>query len=297
MALNKDTFRQRRTYSFYRARPRASADGSFRDLNVVRKTYAYYPQAPRVPAGPGCDLFYHDTTFSPVLLCQFNDTLADTSGNGLNLVVDAGTVNSGSYVNVVSGDACLRGLSFDGATRLKHASDPRLQITGDITVEFILVLKETPQPESTVAPIVTYTGGVDDTSSTVNYLWHTYVDDALLPAWFSEHGVGVNDSFIGTAPVRGVDQLQHFAVTRTSNVIRFYSNGVQVGAASSALTTPTDGSASLLFVGGTGGTGSTERFYTRFYMSSLKVIASALTAAQVKSEYNRTLGGRLGRIT
>jgi hypothetical protein len=231
---------------------------------------------------------YHDTTHSPIVLYQFDGDLTDASGNALTLTVSTGTE---CYTDLLPG---LRGVNLDGL-RLTHAFNAIYQITGDITIEFLGHFFGVPNGE----PIVVFSGGTSDASSTLNYLYEVSLSTATNRQifWFSEHGTGVNDAYGLTAqsmPPPG--RTFHFAATRTANVIQFYVDGKTHGPASSALTAPTDGSASIFWVGGIAGTG-TASVFSGMAMASLKIIPSALTAAQVLAEYNRTLGPWLGTRT
>ncbi len=232
----------------------------------------------------------HDTTHSPVGLWQFQGDLTDASGNGFTLSVDAGTPR---YDQLCPG---LAGVLLQ-STRLKAAVGANaLRITGDITIEMLVIFAaDNTGVQPTSAPLISFTGGQDDTSSTVNFLYQIAFDPGRLLYWFSEHATGVNDVYQVTSqalpPLR---QVLHLAATRTSNVIQFYVNGRAFGAASSALNAPTDGSAAQLWVGGQGGT--TPTLAPDCSLSSLKIVASALSAAQIKAEFNRTLGRFYGYI-
>lgn len=234
-----------------------------------------------------CAFSYHDLTYNPVLLVQFNNNMLDTSGNGLHLSFDAGTTID--YGQMYPG-ACIVGARLNGATRLTHDTDVRLQLLGDMTIEFLAVIKSTPSD----APIVTYTAGLNDASSTFNYLYHFEFTPTYHPQWFQEYGLGINQTVVTDALVYGPNTLQHIAVTRINNRVRFYVNGVMVGNPSDVLIPPVDGSVSKLFVGGTGGFGASERFCGDMYISSLKIIGRGLTDAEVLAEFNLTMGRHPG---
>ena len=238
------------------------------------------------------EILRHDTAFSPVGLWQFNQSLVDGSGNGFTLTVDAGTE---SYVLM---EQRLWGIRLDNC-RLTHAFDPLLHQLGDMTIGMFLMWETQPGGYT----IITFSGGESDASSTLNYNYTIALSPNgivspitdRVPSWFSEHGVGVNDIYtVATAtgkplllPPPGV--LFHLMVTRTSNVIQFYVDGVPFGPASGVLTATDDGSASMLWFGGIAGTGP-ARLQTGTVCSSAVIIPSALTADQVKAYYNRTLG-------
>lgn len=241
-------------------------------------------------AGMAQAIGVHDTTYSPVGLWQFNGNLNDSSGNGFNLTADAGTPLFGQLAPGLPG-------VFLSSTRLKAAASANaLRITGDVTVELLaMLLADNTGAMPTSAPLVSFTGGQDDTTSTLNYLYQLAFDPGRLLYWFHEHGTGVNDTYqltsLALPPLR---QLFHLAATRTANVVQFYVNGRAFGPPSSALTAPTDASLSQLWVGGQGGTIPT--LAPDCALASLKIVAGALTAAQVKAEFNRTAGKFYGYV-
>jgi hypothetical protein len=77
----------------------------------------------------------------------------------------------------------------------------------------------------------------------------------------------------------------HFCLTRTSNVLQAYVNGVAHGPASSTLTAP-DGGGSAVFTFG----GGVSTLAGAMLCSELKVIASALNSTQVAAEAELTIG-------
>ena len=78
-------------------------------------------------------IYLHDLTYAPVALWQFNGDLTDSSGNGLTLSVEAGTL---WYADLARG---VKGIYFDGSTRLTRGVwDSVLAISGDLTIEMIV---------------------------------------------------------------------------------------------------------------------------------------------------------------
>jgi len=242
------------------------------------------------PTGDAAAIGLHDTTYGPAGLWQFNGNLNDSSGNGYHLTVDSGTV---VYTSMCPG---LVGVRLS-ALRLKAAlANNLLRITGDVTIEMLCQL-EADSVGSVVGSnaFVSFTGGQDDTSSSLNYLYHVAINEGRLLRWFSEHGTGVNDTYDVTAQaLPPLKQVFHLAVTRTSNVIQWYVNGRPFGPPSSALTAPTDGSAAQLFVGGSGGTSPVV--CSDRSIASLKITAAALAAEQIKASFNRTAGKFYGTL-
>jgi hypothetical protein len=228
----------------------------------------------------------HDLTHSPVGLWQFDGNLTDSSGQGNNLSAISGTPR---YGDLFPG---LRGLACDTVARIGLSSAPAvLRITGDLTVEMLIV------PDKLAAALggLVFLTGNGETQA-VNTLWGVGLVNTSnavnAPRFASESGAGVDAIYAvphGLMP----GSLNHLAVVRATSTITFYLNGKQLGAASSTLTTPDGGTSVGIYVGADATGGSTMRCS----ISSLKVIASALNAAQVLAEYNRTLGAFFPRLS
>ncbi len=221
----------------------------------------------------------HDTTFSPVALWQLNETLSDTSGNGFDLAITGGPTTQ--YADIWPS---VRGLYLlSGATLAHTTTTPAgLQISGDVTIECMVdfTLRNVSKPffgcDGSVA------------SSTNNRLYGVEFDSSGFPKWTQQHGTQDSSGGSFTCTDMFPPKLCHFAVTRISNVVQFYCNGLPLGSPSGSLTAPTGGSASVFHLG-QGATAAGEGI-----VRSMKVIASGLSAAQVKAEYNRCLGNVFG---
>jgi len=221
---------------------------------------------------------YHDTTFSPAGLWNFNNDLTDSSGNGFTLTVGSGVER---YADISPG---VRGLVIDGATYVSKSSfTSTLGITGDMTIEMLLVIGVIP----TGSVYVTHVGSTSGESSADNYLYQFTLLTGSSPRqqMFWETGAGTNITYQinDTVPFSG---LCHWAVTRTSGVVQFYVNGRASGAASTSLTSPTDGTGGTFKIGSDATSPATA-----CTLASVKVVASALSATNIKSEYLKTLGG------
>lgn len=222
-----------------------------------------------------------DTTFTPVALYQLNEVLTDSSGNAHTLT-SAGPLWSEVYPGV-------RGLypPSSGVIEVANA-DAALRVAGDLTVAAVIYVRNAAVGGGI---ILSYSGdGSDDSSAASNFQYRLSASAQTL-SWLSEHGAsGLNDAYNITfqLPIR---QTSLIAVTRVSNVIQFYMNGKAVGAASSALTTPDGGTSGRLTIGNGWGGGGSANFYGT--IASACIIASGLTATQMKSMYNNSLGARL----
>lgn len=231
----------------------------------------------------GAPVQYHDSTFSPVGLWQFNETFNDTSGNAFNLTAETGTV---AYGDIFPG---VKGVILDGVTTLVYnTSTATLGRTGDITIEMLLNLNAYTASKFLVSYSNSSSGG-----STTNALYAIeMLNTGSTEFTFMQENGSNSASRTSTFTNRPtLDTLCHLAVTRTSDVIKVYLNGVLVET-SSALTTATGGGSSVFRVGSHSSRGSAPACV----IASLKVVASALTGTQIAQEYNLTLGRYYGEI-
>jgi hypothetical protein len=237
----------------------------------------------------------HDTTYNPVGLWQFQGDLNDSSGHGFSASVDAGELG---YEVMAQR---LLGARFNGL-RLSGPSATLLALRNDMTIEFFGSFEDQGPVGSfaavpaagTTGIAISYTGGTSDVASDVNYLYQISFPDVRRIQWFSEHDVGVNDTFVPSQMVMPPPgQLFHCAAVRQNSRVQFYLNGAPYGTLSPSLFAPTDGANSRLWFGGVSGTG-TPTVGNNFSLASVKLIATGLNADAVRGEYNRTLGPYLG---
>lgn len=208
----------------------------------------------------------HDLTYSPIILSQLNGALTDSSGNGLTL---GGTPN---YSPIFPG---VLGLALRGATNVTVTSD-LLALTGDMTIEAIVQLDWAAVSQD----VIKYAGGSNQ----------AYSLSLAAPGlkYTSQHGGGHTvATYTESTNMIAKGQLCHLAMTRASNMIQFYVDGVPAGALSGPITAPDTVTGGSLQVGDANTSG---------IIASLKIIGSALTADQIKGEYNRTLGAWFGTI-
>lgn len=220
----------------------------------------------------------HGLDHAPIGLWQFNETLNDTSGNGFHFALNAGNLR---YTEICPG---LRALSVAATNKFLFATTgTALQRTGDITIEMLLLLYGLP---AGIAPIVSYQASGETEATNTLYEVGINVDQLR---WFSESGAGV-DATYAIDRVPPIGRVCHLAVRRASNVIQTFVNGSALGPPSGTLVAPTGGTTAQLWIGGAG------TFPPACALASLKVIAGALTDAQVAAESNRTVGPALGLV-
>ena len=220
----------------------------------------------------------HDLTHSPVGLWQFNSSLADTSGNGFTL-----TLNGTNAYTTLNGAPAF---AFNGSTYLTRASnDAALTITGDLTIEMLASFHNYPGVDQTNTIIVNF-GETGDGDPTRNVIYQFRTRTAAPGVQYNaETGDGTTDilyEFINGTPPD--DTGHHLAFRRQSNVLSLFVDGILLNQ-SGTITAATGGSASRLSVGAF----VDGALPVRMTMGSLKIIASALSDAQVLAEAQRTV--------
>lgn len=218
-----------------------------------------------------------DLTHSPIALYHGEGDVLDYSGNSLDLTL--GTIQ---YRQVLPNVLGL--MSGASSPPRRSSTDASLSITGDITVQAIVEVYSNP---STSEYIVSFTAS-GETEAT-NTLYHFGWSGTGTLRWLSESGSGTDAQFLSTGTLEilpGLGKIYYVAAVRESNVVTFYLNGLPYGSSSGTLSVPTGGSSSVLQVNG----GSS------FATLGVKIVASALTAAQIKAEYNRTMGVAFGTL-
>lgn len=264
----------------------AGTNGTNGSAGATGPTGATGPNGAAGAAGTFVAISRHDTTSSPVALYQLDSSLVDGSGNGLTL-----TCATPLYSDVYAG---VRGNLPNASTLAAlHRADPLLIITGDITVACLVYANK---QVSSATAVVTQVGDSTDGSfsNAWNYLFSLGMGIGSLNYIHEATGPSTRTYSVDfQVPIR---QLFHYAFTRVSNVIQFYVNGRPAGAASSALTAPGGGTSSQLCIGGRlNGDFSSIVSDSLFngVISSVKIISSGLTATQMKSLYNNSMGTRL----
>lgn len=224
-------------------------------------------------------LRYHTTRFDPVGLWQLDGTLADTSGNGFDLTVNTGDE---AYTDIAPG---MLGAYFDGATTLAAgAGATALNITGDLTIECVI----RPQAvDEGGRQLCIQHSGIPRAAEATNHVYAlALLDPNNALALFNVSGGGLgteNTGFINDSIIPST--LNHLAVTRASDVITFYLNGVQIGTPQGPVDPSSGGGSGLFHLGG-----FTGEFFTGV-LSSVKIVDRALTAVEVNDEAQFTVFG------
>jgi len=235
---------------------------------------------------------YLNTSFSPVVLYNFNNTINDSSGNGYHLTLAAGDER---YVTINN----FTGFYFSGVEYLTKASEDSFINFGAITIEAIIILPGTTGATLPTGNTIIIFGGNTELSSG-NQAWGlisanpTGTNSGNRLHYFVEYGNGTNITYTSAANLP-VGQICHAALTRdsTGTVIKLYVNG-KLFDTSGTLTAPNNTTSGILTVGADV-TGNTE-LLNGTILFSIKVINSQLTDAQIANEYNKTLGSVYGII-
>jgi hypothetical protein len=220
-----------------------------------------------------------DTTHSPVALYHFNGDLNDSSGNALHL-----TGGTPVYRAVWPGVVGLASSATPGPAR--SSSDASLRIAGDVTIQLLCVMRSVPSTSQTVGFQLT-----GSTAEAGNSQYQCIFTNQGTLNFRSESGSNVAASVSSSGNTVSLPALGvpfHVAWRRTSGVVRFYVNGLPFGSDTSAVTTPTGGTTAVLELNSTAGAG-VEYF-------GLKIVDSSLSDADLKAEYNRTIGAGFGPL-
>lgn len=236
----------------------------------------------------------HDTTHSPEILIQMQGDAVDSSGNGLDMTVSGYTSFGAVYPGVL-------GFQCDSVSSMNRAGhDSSLLLQGAMTVEFIGVVADPSVADET---LISFGLGTWDGTAANNFQYKLEVKKkaggGALPQlglrWLQQNSSPPNDSTYDSGTPLPLGTVFHCAVTRSaSQVIKIYINGT-LRQTSGALTAPTGGTGGRLCFFQKAATTGTE-ICEGMTIASMKIIASELTAAEVKAEFNRTLGVHYGAL-
>ena len=214
------------------------------------------------------------TLHSPLCLYHLDGDINDSSGNGLNLSIGAGSA-------VYSSMGGRKSFRFTGASYLERSSnDASLTLTGDAT--WMLVMSHL-NPFSANTPM-SFGGNSSGAAENILYSFATNAAGGLV---FTHHtGTRSAQTHTSADGYIGGGFGQHVAIVRSSNTIAIYVDGIQVGTTSSALSAAAGGGSSKLIIGAAEDGGS--KFLGA--ISEVAIYGSALTAAQVRAQSLRTVG-------
>jgi hypothetical protein len=175
---------------------------------------------------------------------------------------------------------------LDGASHLYvNAAESSLVITGDLTIELIVI------PMAIGSDMCLIDHSADGETEADNTAYRLYLTSGYALGYGAESGAGSDISYNINDGI-GMGVPTHIALVRSSNNISFYTNGEQLGATSTGLGAPTGGTSGRFYIGDNAA--GTAKFTGA--ISSVKIINSALSAAEIKAEYNKTLGPTYGEI-
>jgi len=222
-----------------------------------------------------------DTTHTPIALYHFDGDANDYSGNGFNLTSGTATF---TQVDPTTGRKAL----YLGNTISRPSNDAALTITGDVTIQVIAKMVGTPSGITTAFLSFTASGETLATN-TMYQLGFSGVSDLR---WIHESGAGAADSILLATDAALMPfspfTIGYFAAVRASNVVTIYFNGLPYGSPSGTFTAASGGTSAVLTIN--------PSTATTFICLGAKIVNSALSAADIKAEYNRTMGVAFGTI-
>lgn len=242
------------------------------------------------------DLRYFDRTHSPVALWNFDNTLADASGNGFDLSVEAGAA---AFADIVPGRAALR---LPIGARFGRATTAALLLQGAMTIEAIVQCDNSPPAPATATSMAIAGYGGSGETEPANFQWllsmssttTASIPQNLVSFWENAAGVDVLFNTSGPQSLPPIHNIMYVASTRSATgVMQSYVNGTTFNAPSAALPLPTGGSTARVVVGVSS---PTSVVVDSFVIMSIKIIARALSAAEIRAEYNFAMGPRFGLL-
>lgn len=231
---------------------------------------------------------YHGLHYGPIGLWQFDRSMSDTSGSGNDFSISTGTER---YAPLLPN---VRGFFFDGSTILIAASDPAFQITGDMTGECLAVFPRQVDADASNNPSLMACGTFSTPGEAANQLYDVNITSNSHVTFFHENGSSLGNVATLSDTVVEIGAPVHFAWVRTvaDKTYRVYVNGEVLGSGTYT-NDPTGGTSSPLRMASSGGA---DPILHDSVVASMKLFDKALTADQIKAEYNRTLGPVYGAL-
>lgn len=216
------------------------------------------------------------TSPGPSIRLSFaQNSMVDTSGNGLNATVEIGTERYTYFSPTISA------FKFDGTTNLTVAgAQPTLALTGAMTCVFGFILRTVGAQQFLI--------GYEDLQETEadNTLWSLFYEASGAITFISESGAGVNATHtVNSWAELGQPSLGGFTRYADGTVQLFLNQGTW-GDLSAPLATPTGGSNARFRIGGR------ELVNSPFSgtISGVAVYPFSITTVQWKQMYNHTFG-------
>lgn len=167
--------------------------------------------------------YLSSSRYSPTFHYTLNETLADDTGNKNDLSATAALNYAPILPGLIGGYMNGQRLYLSNADTV---ASPSLIHTGDMTLQFIGSFRNVSGAIQNVA--VVDVGGSSP--------WGLYVaTGAILSAYWSSGGAPTYQ----TTACMGQSLPALFSMVRSSDTIKFFCNGVQIGSTSGTLTTPT----------------------------------------------------------
>jgi hypothetical protein len=241
---------------------------------------------------PGVASFRLPATHNPVALYHFDGNLRDSSGNGLDMSVEAGEqyyapIWPGTLGAVIGGTA---GGLFSRLVCNASAAATMLALKDDISVEMIYLQQEQPTSLTGFGMAYNDAGGTEAS----NALWQFNSSSVVNgPQWFQRWGSApnvANYQASGLAyPFGG--RVLLVGARRASGIIRFFLDGKPYGTqTASGLTRPTGGSLSKFRMGGSNSGTQSGRWLT----SGVKIMPTGISDQAFLDDYNSSLGQYYG---
>lgn len=221
-------------------------------------------------------------TPATVALWTFEDTTVDIVG-GADIKGSTGT--GAKYAELIPG---VRGLFMINTYYTPIL--PSLQITGDLTVEFLMRTRDsviTGQTNPSVY-LACAPAGTGETEAR-NWLYCLRRQNLGGFEYFHESGLGVDSSHEWrVADLAG--KTQHIALTRAAGDVTLYIDGISWGTAT--VGSPTGGTECVLCLGDR--PNASAPGYAVY--GSLRIENVARNADQIRNDYNWTLGRYYGKL-
>ena len=169
----------------------------------------------------------------------------DSSGNANH------GVRAGNATTTSSGKLNYAGTFDNSGDYVSITNATPLEITGDLTIS-AWVKRNSSAAQDTIVDMA-----LDGETEATNHLYHLYFDSSGFLNLIWEYGAGSNQTTQSSVAVSTpTGTWSHIAVTRnvTTNEVKYYENGRQLGSTQSYTNDPTGGTTANLILGAAGST-------------------------------------------